>query len=95
MMRGKTEKDCTGIEDEIFKKIKKGDMSWLPIKRSSSYGMKNDIFNLTFKKIIVLFRKNLRISKRSEFRGIDERGNRSAGKIEDDDEISEIGLENY
>jgi len=51
--------------------------------------------NEKFKKIIVLFRKNLRISKRSEFRGIDERGNRSAGKIEDDDEISEIGLENY
>lgn len=38
MMSQKTEKDCTGIEDEIINKLKKGDMSWLPIKRSLSLG---------------------------------------------------------
>ena len=41
LMRSKTEKDCTGVEDEIYKKLKKGDMSWLPIKRSSGYGNLN------------------------------------------------------
>jgi len=39
LMSQKTEKDCTGIEDEIYNKIKKGDMSWLPIKRSINLGI--------------------------------------------------------
>ena len=38
IMSQKTEKDCTGIEDEIFNKIKKGINTWLPIKRSITLG---------------------------------------------------------
>ena len=37
-MREKTEKDCNGIEDELFHKIQKGDTSWFPLERSISYG---------------------------------------------------------
>jgi len=29
-MKNKTEKDCNGIESKIFKKIKNGDLSWIP-----------------------------------------------------------------
>ena len=29
-MKNKTEKDCNGIEAKIFKKIKNGDLSWIP-----------------------------------------------------------------
>ena len=29
-MRGKTEKDCNGIEDEIYSKLNSNDFSWIP-----------------------------------------------------------------
>lgn len=29
-MRNKTEKDCTGVESKVLKKIKNGDISWVP-----------------------------------------------------------------
>ena len=37
-MRHKTEKDCNGIEDELYHKIKSGDSSWFPQERSMSLG---------------------------------------------------------
>ena len=40
-MSEKTEKDCNGVEDELYHKIKKGDTSWFPIDRSISYGRKH------------------------------------------------------
>lgn len=35
-MKNKTEKDCNGIETEIFKKIKVGDISWVPYAKDST-----------------------------------------------------------
>ena len=32
-MKNKTEKDCNGIESKIFKKIKSGDLSWIPFAK--------------------------------------------------------------
>ena len=34
-MKNKTEKDCNGIESRIFKKIKEGDLSWIPLASDS------------------------------------------------------------
>ena len=34
-MKNKTEKDCNGIETVIFKKIKLGDISWIPYSKDS------------------------------------------------------------
>lgn len=38
-MEDKTEKDCNGIESELYAKIKNGDFSWIPVKRSMSLGI--------------------------------------------------------
>lgn len=38
IMDEKTEKDCNGIEGELFSKIKNGDYSWIPIRRSKKIG---------------------------------------------------------
>lgn len=32
-MVNKTEKDCNGLEAKIFKKIKEGDISWIPVAK--------------------------------------------------------------
>jgi len=37
-MHSKTEKDCNGIESEIYEKIKKGELSWFPKGRSMNLG---------------------------------------------------------
>jgi len=37
-MEQKTEKDCNGLERELYGKIKNGDFSWLPANRSLSLG---------------------------------------------------------
>jgi len=34
-MKNKTEKDCNGVENGIFKKIKEGDISWIPFNKHS------------------------------------------------------------
>ena len=39
MMNHKTEKDCNGIEGELYDKIKKGDLSWIPLQRSKTLGI--------------------------------------------------------
>ena len=36
-MKNKTEKDCNGIEGKIFKKIKNGDISWVPFAREEGF----------------------------------------------------------
>ena len=36
-MKNKTEKDCNGIETGIFKKLKEGDISWVPYAKDSNY----------------------------------------------------------
>lgn len=38
MMNHKTEKDCNGIEGELYEKIKRGDLSWIPLRRSKRLG---------------------------------------------------------
>ena len=37
-MKNKTEKDCTGIEGDLFNLIKNGQTDWFPIDRSQSLG---------------------------------------------------------
>lgn len=37
-MREKTEKDCNGVEDELYHKIRTGDTSWFPTGRNLTYG---------------------------------------------------------
>jgi len=54
MIDQKTEKDCNGLEGELYAKIQKGDLSWLPIRRSKSLGLHkfsnfyHNFFNLIF-----------------------------------------------
>lgn len=36
-MKNKTEKDCNGIESKIFKKIKSGDISWIPFANNGFF----------------------------------------------------------
>jgi len=36
-MKNKTEKDCNGIEAKIYKKIKEGDISWMPCAMKSLF----------------------------------------------------------
>lgn len=36
-MVNKTEKDCNGLEAKIFKKIKEGDISWIPVAKEGYY----------------------------------------------------------
>ena len=42
-MKNKTEKDCNGIEAKIFKKIKSGDLSWVPYAKDGFF-MNNILF---------------------------------------------------
>ena len=56
-MKSKTEKDCNGIETQIFEKIKKGELSWFPRGRSLSLGLNILYFSHNW----LFFRKGARI----------------------------------
>lgn len=59
-MKNKTEKDCNGIESRIFKKIKEGDLSWIPLASDSKITV-NSIKSLTLmsKKVMMVMKSKL------------------------------------
>ena len=56
-MMEKTEKDCNGVEAEIFTKIKTGNLDWFPMQRSIVLG-KNTYLILIYLKLFAQSRKN-------------------------------------
>lgn len=51
-MDEKTEKDCNGIEGELFSKIKSGDYSWIPMRRSKKIGF---LLKLSIDRVFFLY----------------------------------------